>query len=104
MMGMAAKNAEHIVASRALKSIRRGLEGRLGRRLTVKADRGRRRFSVEEGVLEGTYPNIFVVKVDAFGGPRRLTYTYSEILTRAVRLRFNGDHGEFSTAPLARSA
>ncbi|MGE5542692.1 MAG: Veg family protein [Bacillota bacterium] len=101
---MAARKVEPMVADSTLRSIRCGLEGHLGRPLTVKADKGRRRVSVNEGVLENTYPNIFVVKVNASGGPRRLTYTYSELLTRAVRIRFNDGSGEFSVGRLAKSA
>ncbi len=101
---MAAKNVEPIAAKKVLTSIRHNLEDHVGKRVMIRADKGRRKVSENEGVLEGIFPNIFVVKVNACGGPRRLTYTYSEVLTRQVRIKFKGDNQEFDVRRLAKSA
>ena len=96
---MAAKKIQPAQARNALNSIRRGLEDHLGKRVTVRAQKGRRRISVDEGVLESTYPSVFTIRVNASGGPRRLSYTYSDVFTRIVRIRVNGESEEFQATP-----
>ncbi len=87
-----------------LGEIRHGLEGYVGRRITLKTVKSRRRVQTDEGILESTYPNIFVVRVNASPSPRRVSYTYSDVLTRTVRIYVEGEDREFYAGALSKTA
>jgi len=73
-----------------LDQIRKNITGYIGQKVTLKADKGRKKVMVKQGVLENTYPSIFVVKIDGeFDAERRICYSYSDVLTSTVELTFN---------------
>ncbi len=98
------KGREGMASKGVLGDIRHGLEGFVGRRITLKTMKSRRRVQTDEGILESTYPNIFVVRVDASPAPRRVSYTYSDVLTGTVRIHVEGEEGEFRAGVLGRTA
>ena len=70
-----------------LSAIKSDIEEHIGEKVLLKANSGRRKVIVREGVLEKTYPNIFVVKVEGTDNTSRmLSYSYSDILTQTVQL------------------
>lgn len=71
-----------------LLNIRRDIERCINRRVILKANKGRKKTVIKEGVLESAYPSLFVVKVkgDQGGDTRRVSYTYSDILTGTVEV------------------
>jgi len=70
-----------------LADIKKDLESHVGAKIRLKANRGRRKIVEREGVLEGAYPNIFTIKIEeADKSERRVSYTYSDLLTAAVEL------------------
>ena len=70
-----------------LSAIKSDIEEHIGEKVLLKANSGRRKVIVREGVLEKTYPNIFVVKVEGTDNTvRMLSYSYSDILTQTVQL------------------
>lgn len=75
------------MANRILHGIKKDLETFVGQRVTLKANRGRRKILQKEGVLEQTYPNIFVIKLDGENNPRRISYSYADILTETVEIK-----------------
>lgn len=73
-----------------LDQIRKNITGYIGQKVTLRADKGRKKVMVKQGVLENTYPSIFVVKIDGeFDAERRICYSYSDVLTSTVELTFN---------------
>lgn len=48
---------------RTLASIKKDLENHVGEKVTLKANGGRRRILVNEGILESVYPSIFVIRL-----------------------------------------
>lgn len=71
----------------ALKKIREDVQSHVGKMVRLKANRGRKRTFEKEGILEQVYPNIFVVKVtESPDFVRRISYSYSDILTDTVEL------------------
>ncbi|MBI2914595.1 MAG: Veg family protein [Firmicutes bacterium] len=70
----------------SLEDIRRDVELCVGKKVKLKANKGRRKVIEAEGVLERTYPNLFVVKLDKDSAVKRISYTYSDILTETVEL------------------
>ncbi|MGE5577200.1 MAG: Veg family protein [Syntrophothermus sp.] len=74
-----------------LGQIRADLRSFVGQPITVKANRGRKRVIEAEGILEQTYPNIFVVRVNGKQSTiNRLSYTYSDVLTETVLVTVAG--------------
>ncbi len=67
--------------------IRKDLEGSIGKKVILKANKGRKKTSVKEGILESAYPSLFVVRVaNEYDSVRRVSYTYSDVLTSAVEV------------------
>ena len=65
------------------------LEGHIGQKVTLKANGGRRKIFVNNGILESVYPSIFVVRLDN-DTQRTVTYSFSDILTKTVQIVYNG--------------
>lgn len=78
--------------AKTLIEIKQGLEGHVGQPLKLKANGGRRKTIIRSGVLAETYPSVFIVELDqdenAF---ERVSYSYADVLTETVELRFNDD-------------
>lgn len=71
----------------ALSEIKHTLDGYIGQKIRLKANSGRRKTIERTGILEETYPSVFIVKLDeeqhAF---KRVSYSYADILTESVEL------------------
>ncbi|HPU00758.1 MAG: Veg protein [Firmicutes bacterium] len=74
-----------------LLEIRKKLEPHVGERIKLKANRGRRKTFEKEGILESTYPSIFVVRIDEPNYFQRVSFTYADVLTETVKLSFDED-------------
>ncbi|HBT48280.1 MAG: hypothetical protein XD49_0874 [Caldanaerobacter subterraneus] len=75
------------VADRStLDEIKKQLEQHVGARVRLKTNGGRKKTIIKEGLLEKTYPSIFIVVLDGHGTTRRVSYSYSDILTETVEL------------------
>lgn len=75
------------MASRSvLVDIKRDLEAFVGEKIRLRANKGRKKVIEREGVLEGTYPNIFIVRLEEADSERRVSYSYADLLTEAVEL------------------
>lgn len=80
---------------KTLAEIKRGLEGQIGKRLTLTANGGRRRTVIRSGVLAETYPAVFVVELDKDENAyERVSYSYADVLTEAVELSFIDDQSK----------
>lgn len=67
--------------------IRKDLEGCIGKKVILKANKGRKKTTVKEGILESAYPSLFVVRIsNEYDSIRRVSYTYSDVLTSAVEV------------------
>jgi len=76
--------------------IRKGLESHVGEKIRVKANKGRRKIVEKEGILEKTYPSIFIVQInEERSGSRRVSYSYTDVLTETVELVVCGSAGDF---------
>jgi uncharacterized protein Veg len=70
------------------EKIKQDLDAVVGKQIMLRANRGRKRIIEEVGILEKTYPNIFIVRINEdTGKTRRVSYTYADILTKTVELR-----------------
>lgn len=72
-----------------LTTIKKDIEGHVGEKVTLKANGGRRKVVVNDGILEKTYDSIFVIRLDNKSN-RMVSYSYSDVLTKTVQLVFAG--------------
>lgn len=71
-----------------LDNIRLNLEKHLGKRIILKANKGRKQITTKRGILEDVYPSVFIVKLEDNGnGYQRVSYSYSDLLTENVKLQ-----------------
>lgn len=68
-----------------LDSIKMDIESHVGERVTLKANGGRRKTLINNGVIEKTYPSIFVIRLEN-DIQRTVTYSYSDVLTKTVQI------------------
>lgn len=72
-----------------LATIKKDLEGRIGSQIMLVAQTGRKRQTERRGVLTETYPSVFVVDLDPEENSfERVSYSYSDVLTRTVEIEF----------------
>lgn len=76
-----------MIVKEDVQQLREDISAYVGLRVRLKANKGRKRFVEKEGVLQSTYPSIFVIQVEAEAQrPRMLSFSYTDVLTNAVQL------------------
>jgi uncharacterized protein Veg len=76
-----------VATKRTLTEIKKNVEFLVGEKVKLRANKGRKKVSVKEGIIEKAYPNIFVVCIDGgYNTVRRVSYSYSDILTETVEI------------------
>jgi uncharacterized protein Veg len=76
-----------LLEKNSLTKIKKDVEDSVGKKVILKANKGRKKTTVREGILESAYPSIFVVKIsNQYDSVRRVSYTYSDILTETVEV------------------
>ncbi|MGZ4031318.1 MAG: biofilm formation stimulator Veg [Tumebacillaceae bacterium] len=83
-----------MTAKNALNEIKRNLDNHVGERILLRANGGRRKTIERTGVLEETYPSVFVIKLDQENSFKRVSYSYADILTETVELMVCKDEGQ----------
>lgn len=92
-----------------LTKIKTTLSDNVGQKVKLTAKKGRKQYVTKEGVIESTYPSIFIVKLntegEVFSNERRVSYSYTDVLTRTVELVIctedDADAGEDTTAEIS---
>ncbi|NLV37196.1 MAG: Veg protein [Clostridiaceae bacterium] len=70
-----------------LFQIKKSIETCVGERVQLKANKGRKKAFIKEGVIENSYPSIFIIKFEnEYETTRRVSYSYTDVLTKAVEL------------------
>ncbi len=79
----------------ALSEIKAALDSYIGKKIRLKANSGRRKTIERTGILEETYPSVFIVRLDedhhAF---ERVSYSYADVLTESVELTIFNNNNE----------
>ena len=73
--------------NKTLANIRKDIENNVGEKVTLKANSGRKKILVNDGVIESVHPSIFVVRLEN-DNQRTVTYSYSDVLTKTVSLYY----------------
>ncbi|MDH5100472.1 Veg family protein [Lactobacillus kefiranofaciens] len=73
-------------------TIKNKLDSHLGDTLTVVAQVGRKKVTKRRGVLKETFPAVFVVDLDQHQNNfKRVSYSYIDLLTRNIALKFDDE-------------
>lgn len=73
--------------------IKKNLESNIGQRVRLTAKKGRKKSVIRQGIIESTYPSIFVIKLDNDNEMvRRVSYSYTDVLTKTVELVVCGNN------------
>ena len=82
-----------------LDKIGLSLERHLGKKIILKANKGRKQVITRRGVLEKVYPSVFVVRLDdSQNGYSRVSYSYSDLLTANVKLQVYRDKDKLNVS------
>lgn len=69
-----------------LEKIRKDMDSFVGQEVSLKANTGRKKIFQVKGILEQTYPKVFVVKFRERQVERRVSYSYADLLTEVVEI------------------
>jgi len=87
---MKTKEGDIVIEKDDLFRVKKSLDSIVGQKVQLTAKKGRKKSVTRHGVIESTYPNIFVVKLDSTATStrteRRVSYSYTDILTKTVEL------------------
>ncbi len=76
-----------MIQKKDFSQVKRDIETCVGERIRLKANKGRRRIIEQEGVIEKSYPCVFVIRFDnEFEYARRISYSYTDVLTKSVEI------------------
>lgn len=71
-------------------NIRQELSEQVGKEVKLTAYESRNRVVEHTGILSNTYPSIFVIDLDSQrDSDDRVSYSYIDVLTGSVELKFN---------------
>ena len=70
-----------------ISAIKKDIENHIGDNVTLTSNGGRKKILVNDGVIDSVYHNIFVIKLNN-DNKRKVTYSYSDVLTNTVQLVF----------------
>lgn len=83
-----------------MELIKKELEEHLGKKVILKACKGRKKFVTRFGFLREVYPSLFMVDVVNGKELTSLTFTYSDVLTKTVKVTVLDDDVEFEDLKL----
>lgn len=72
-----------------INKVRASVHQQCGRKVMIQLDKGRNKIDIQEGVIQNAYPSVFTILVndgDEQNPPQLLSFSYSDIITRDVRM------------------
>jgi uncharacterized protein Veg len=76
-----------MIDAQALMKVRKAVESNVGEKVKLKANRGRKKSFIREGVIHDVYPSIFTVRINIDDrSVHMLSFTYFDILTSDVEV------------------
>ena len=78
-----------MASKNTLSLIKSNIDNYVGERVVLRANKGRKKISIKQGVIEKTYPSICLLRIEGelpeyFG--RTVSFSYSDILTKSIEL------------------
>ena len=73
-----------------INRVRASVHRQCGSRVMIQLDRGRNKVDIQEGVILDAYPSVFTIlvsDVNEDNPPQLLSFSYTDIITRDVRMK-----------------
>ena len=72
-----------------LKKVRLSVDKNIGNKVKIRANRGRHKIYITEGVISKTYPSIFLVEVENKSDDtvQVVSFSYTDVLTKDVQMQ-----------------
>ncbi len=72
-----------------INRVRHSVDMNIGSKVKIRANHGRHRIVIAEGVIRKTYPSIFLVEIanEADSTIQTVSYSYTDVLTKDVQLQ-----------------
>ena len=77
----------------SLENIKKRLDERIGSKLTITSQAGRKKVTRRHGVLSKTFPRVFIIELDD-SAVKTVSFTYTDILTKSIELNFDDYFGD----------
>lgn len=77
-----------MIARDDIFQVKREIDNYVGSKVKIRANKGRKKIVVKEGIIQNTYPSIFVISLQGEDkkGARVVSYSYTDVLTHTVEL------------------
>jgi uncharacterized protein Veg len=68
--------------------VKREIDNYVGSKVRIRANKGRKKIVIKEGVIQSTYPWNFIIRLndESQKATRVVSYSYTDILTHTVEL------------------
>ena len=72
-----------------LRKVRLSVDRNIGSKVKIRANRGRHKIDVTEGVISKTYPSIFLIEVEnkLDASTQMISFSYTDVLTKDVQMQ-----------------
>lgn len=73
-----------------INKVRASVHKQCGSKVMIQLDRGRNKVDIQEGVIQNAYPSVFTILVndhDDNNPPQLLSFSYTDIITRDIRMK-----------------
>ncbi len=73
-----------------INRVRASVHRQCGSRVMIQLDRGRNKVDIQEGVILDAYPSVFTIlvsDVNEDNPPQLLSFSYTDIITRDIRMK-----------------
>lgn len=72
-----------------IKKVRLSVDKNIGNKVKIRANRGRHKIDVTEGIISETYPSIFLVEVEnkLDATIQTISFSYTDVLTKDVQMQ-----------------
>ncbi len=71
-----------------VSKVRREIVRHVGSRVKIRANKGRNKMDITEGIISETYPSIFLITVDDANheSVKTMSFSYTDIITKDVQM------------------
>ena len=72
----------------SISQVRKAVSSHIGSKVKIRANKGRHRVDVAEGIITETYPSIFLIQIenDIEDSFKTVSFSYSDVLTKDVQM------------------
>lgn len=72
-----------------IEKVKLSVDKNIGNKVKIRANRGRHKIDVAEGVIRETYPSIFLVEIEnkQDDTTQKISFSYTDVLTKDVQMQ-----------------